>query len=143
MSIVDHAKKELALINEDEEFKKAYLEICEIWAGMGHSGGSHEAALPVLVALLEQQNISPLTDDPAEWEFFGPEIWPPSGVWQNNRNGQAFSADGGKTYYLLSDQPLGHPGPWSFGNATMHTSRPHNRAKQLQLDLAEDQATLG
>lgn len=114
-NLVDHAKRELALINEDPEFKEAYLKICEIFASMGHSGGSASVAIPVITALLSQENLSPLTDNPAEWEFHGPEIWPPDGIWQNNRYGQAFSHDRGKTFWLLSDKDK--------GDDTVHTSR--------------------
>lgn len=114
-NLIDHAKRELAMINEDPEYVEAYLKIVEIFAGMGHSGGSASVAIPTITALLSQENLMPLTDNPDEWMFHDEDLWPPDGVWQNIRNGQAFSHDGGKTYWLISDRDK--------GNDIVHTSR--------------------
>ena len=59
------------------------------------------AALPVLVRLLKQENLSPLTNNPDEW-YDQSEV---SGypLWQSKRNSEAFSNNGGITYYLLSE----------------------------------------
>lgn len=111
-NLIDHAKRELALINEEPEFVEAYLKIVEIFAGMGHSGGSAEIAATVIHQLLQQQNLYPLTDDPNEWVFQSNEkyglpedAWNNGrgGIWQNTRLGEAFSSDGGKSYYLLCE----------------------------------------
>jgi hypothetical protein len=53
--------------------------------------------------LLQFKPLSALTDDPDEWVHHESDMWPPDGVWQNKRHGEAFSHDGGKTYYLLSE----------------------------------------
>ena len=46
----------------------------------------------------------PLTDDPYEWQYHGEDLWgSKEGIWQNKRNSEAFSNDGGQTYYLLSE----------------------------------------
>ena len=103
-NLVDHARRELLLIGEDPETIDGYLEVVQAFADMGHSGMSAAIAIPTLSALLQFKNLKPLTDDPAEWYFHGPEVWgAEGGIWQNIRNSEAFSNDGGKTYYLLSE----------------------------------------
>lgn len=137
-NLVDHAKRELATIHEDPEFSEGLVKMIEIFASMGHSGGSASVAIAMLTELLEHRNLSPLTDNPDEWEFHGPERWDgTNGVWQNKRNGEAFSPDGGKTYYLLSEG--GHASSYSAGTARMHTSRSFGEPKHLQgvLDLQD------
>lgn len=125
-NMVEHAKRELSMINEDPEFVEAYLKIVEIFAGMGHSGGSASIAIPTITALLEQQNLSPLTDNPEEWQFHDGTVWPPDGIWQNKRNGEAFSKDGGKTYYVLSE------GPEAYGERPLHKSRSYEDLLKIQ-----------
>lgn len=103
-NLVRHARQELALINEDPDFERSIIKAVQGFASYGHSGGSASVAIPMLMALLQQHNLSPLTNNPKEWQHHNEKIWPePGGVWQNRRNGEAFSKDGGKTYYLLSD----------------------------------------
>ena len=67
----------------------------------GHSGGSHFATLSIFEHLANGKTLSPLTDDPNEWE----DISRFSGYhhWQNKRNSACFSEDGGKTYTNLAD----------------------------------------
>lgn len=111
-NLVDHARRELLLINEEPETIEGYLNVIQAFADMGHSGGSASVAIPVINQLLQFKNLSPLTNNPLEWMHVGGDMWPPDGVWQNVRNGEAFSHDGGKTYYLLSEGGSdAHPEP--------------------------------
>ena len=104
MGIVDHARRELELLGEEQSTVDGYLKICEVFAEMGHSGGSASVFIPTLTRLLEQKNLTPLTDNPDEWNFIAEDVWgTEGGIWQNNRNSEAFSNDEGKTYYLLSE----------------------------------------
>lgn len=121
-NLVEHARRELELIGEEPKTIEGYLKIIQAFADMGHSGGSASVAIPVIHELLSFRNLKPLTDDPDEWLHHGSETWGDAegkGIWQNVRNSQAFSNDGGKTYYLLSDD-------WySDGSEkTYHTSVP-------------------
>lgn len=103
-NMVDHAKRELEFIGEDEAVVDGYLKMIEIFSDMNHSGGSASVFIPTLNELLQFHNLSPLTDDPDEWMYVGEEQWgEPGGVWQSTRRHDAFSHDGGKTYYLLSE----------------------------------------
>lgn len=117
-NLVEHAKRELKAINEDPKDVEGYLKVIQAFADMGHSGGSAMVAIPIINELLQFHNLSPLTDDPEEWYFHGEDVWgSEGGVWQNKRNGEAFSHDGGKTYYLLSD------GAHNYNRQPLHVSR--------------------
>lgn len=106
-NLVNHARRELQLVGEDEVTIEGYLGVIQAFADMGHSGGSASVAIPVITELLQFKNLTPLTDDPEEWMHVAEEMWgEKDGVYQNRRNGEAFSYDKGKTYYLLSDEPV-------------------------------------
>jgi hypothetical protein len=103
-NLVEHAKQELALIGEEPETVEGYLNIIQAFADMGHSGGSAAIAVPVLTRLLQYKNLSPLTDDPDEWIFHNKNTHGASeDLWQNKRDFEAFSTDGGKTYFRFSE----------------------------------------
>ena len=100
-NLVDHARRELELIGEEPETIAGFLAVVQAFADMGHSGGSAFVAIPMINELLQFKNLRPLTSNPDEWQNVSDQ----SGyeMWQNRRNGEAFSDDGGKTYWLLSD----------------------------------------
>lgn len=104
-NLVEHAKRELQAIGytgeepEDDINGMMYrhlMEMVEKFAEAGHSGMSGEYAVQALNKLLRFQNLKSLTDNPEEWIEVGPDLW------QNNRNGECFSKDGGKTFTKLS-----------------------------------------
>jgi hypothetical protein len=96
-NLVMHAKRELEIIGEEPDVIRGYLKVIQAFADMNHSGGSASVAIPVINELLQFHNLAPLTNNPAEWvEVF-------DNTWQNSRMGEAFSEDGGRTYYLLGD----------------------------------------
>jgi hypothetical protein len=101
-NLVKHAETELMLIGEDPETIKGLLKVVRAFASMGHSGGSASVAAVQLARLLAFENLAPLTDNPREWMLHEPEMWSPP-FWQNIRNSAAFSNDGGRTYWLVSD----------------------------------------
>lgn len=133
-NLVDHARRELAAINEDPEHAAGIVKVIQAFADMGCSGGQAHVAIEQISELLEFHNLSPLTDDPDEWYFHGPEMSPPDGLWQNKRRGEAFSHDGGKTYYLISEG--GTEASWLDGTAKIHESRPNTEPKFIQAELA-------
>ena len=104
-NLVNHARRELELIGEEPNTVEGYLNVIQAFADMGHSGGSAFVAIPVINRLLQFKNLKPLTDNPDEWQHHTEEVYgAPGGVWQNRRNPEAFSSDGGKTYYILSEK---------------------------------------
>lgn len=108
-NLVDHARRELELIGEEGWITDNIVSMVEIFASAGHSGSSAEVTREILCQLLAYEPLSPLTDDPDEWERQPPERWPVEGesVWQNRRDSRAFSHDGGKTYWLVHEREYG------------------------------------
>ena len=107
-NLIDHARNELELcgqFQEDPAFATSILAAVAAFNSYpGHSGGSAEAGIEMLSELLRFKNLSPLTNNPDEWIKHTPEMWDGKHhVWQNRRNGEAFSTDGGATYSLMSD----------------------------------------
>lgn len=110
-NLVTHARKELELLGEEPEIIDGLLRVVQAYADMNHSGGSHSVCLPMLTALLDFKNLKPLTDDPDEWIHISDDMAGRPDLWQNTRNYECFSHDGGKTYYKLSD-PKTVTGKW-------------------------------
>jgi len=103
-NLVDHARRELELVESDPWLIDGMLKVVQAFAEMGHSGGSASVAIPMLNELLQFKNLAPLTDNPDEWE--DQTEWtatPGVTLWQNKRNSEAFSLNRGVTYYLLSE----------------------------------------
>lgn len=98
-NLVKHAQRELEIIGEDPDFIQHYLDVVRLFASQGHSGGSASVFIPTLQKLLNFENLTPVTDEPIEWQ----EVQ--AGLWQNVRNGSFFSKDGGRTYYNVEDKP--------------------------------------
>lgn len=113
-NLVTHAERELRLIGYDVESAKiegawdpdramvtGLLSMVKIFANQGHSGSSAAYQSQVLGKLLTFDNLTPLTDDPAEWVEVG------DGMYQNIRNSKNFSHDGGRSYWTLDEyKPL-------------------------------------
>lgn len=96
-NLVNHARYELELMGEEPATINGYLRVIQAFADMGHSGGSAMVAIPIITRLLNFQPLSEITNNPAEWNYVGEDMW------QNTRDSQAFSDDGGKTHWHLKD----------------------------------------
>lgn len=103
-NLVDHARRELALIGEDDWLTEGLCKVIAAFAEMGHSGFSAEHSTVVLEKLLRYQPLSPITDDPAEWMDRAQEMGGEP-FWQNIRDSRAMSRDGGKTYTFVDERP--------------------------------------
>lgn len=103
-NLVAHARRELTLLGNDEDFNNCIINAVEAFCRYGHSGSSATYAIGVLTALLRWEALTPLTNDPEEWQHHDETVWgEKGGIWQNRRDPGAFSTDGGKTYYLTSN----------------------------------------
>lgn len=101
-NLVEHARRELELCGqtaEDPGYAASIAATVAAFASYGHSGGSMFVAVEQICALLRFEHLSPLTDDPAEWEDRTEMSGTP--MWQSLRNPAAFSDDAGRTYYLV------------------------------------------
>lgn len=114
MNLIEHAEKELAkagLGADDPDFKgkiaESVMELVRCFDAQGHSGYSMEMVREVLHELLKLKPLTPLTDDPEEWE----DVSEPSGypLWQNRRDPTVFSNDAGKTTFEVGDKPIKNP----------------------------------
>lgn len=103
-NLVDHARRELDLCGqaaEDPAYAASLVAAVAAFASYGHSGGSASIAIEQLYALLKYENLSPVTASLDEWiDRTEMSSYP---LWQSTRNPAAFSEDGGKTYYLVSE----------------------------------------
>ncbi len=103
--LVEHARRELALIGEEQSTIDGLVSVVGAFAECGHSGGSAPYAIAYLERLLRFEPLTPITNDPAEWtdqsEISG-HPW-----WQSVRDSRAMSHDGGKTYWLVTDNSSG------------------------------------
>lgn len=111
MGLVEHARTELERTDENDDYIDWMVSVVEQYASFRHSGGSHMVSLPRLIQLLDHGNLTPLTDDPAEWEDRSDISGYP--VWQNTRNSRAFSENGGKTYYYVPIKDSGEVGTFT------------------------------
>lgn len=100
-NLVAHARRELERIGEDPDVIEWFLRVVREFASFGHTGGSASICIPRLARLLSYEPLSPLTDDPAEWEDRAEIMGQP--WWQNIRDSRAMSKDGGRTYWLVTD----------------------------------------
>lgn len=67
MSLIEHAKSELARINFGEEDSAAMVAILEKFFDQWDSGGAVSCAAPVLQRLIAGKPLSPLTGADDEW----------------------------------------------------------------------------
>lgn len=117
-NLVDHARRELALIGEEPWLTDGLCKVVAAFAEMGHSGSTAARSAAVLDKLLRFEPLSPLTDDPAEWMDRAKEMGG-NPFWQSARDPRAMSTDGGKTYTLVDEEPV-----TSDSGQPIHTSQP-------------------
>lgn len=98
-NLIKHAKRELSVAGVEAEFADALLDMVRIFASGGHSGGSASACTWILDRLLTFKPLTPISDDPAEWNDVSDFAGRP--LWQNVRDHSVFSTDGGKTEYSV------------------------------------------
>lgn len=109
-NLVRHAREEMrraGLYDEDADYEgmipPAVMGVVERFAADHHSGGSAALVLAILDKVLRFQPLTPLTNDPAEWQQVEMANLARA-MWQSRRQHEAFSHDGGRTYYLLDDR---------------------------------------
>lgn len=87
------------------ECAKSAYEICKLFAEQGHSGFSAQATLSMVKKLLiDEDTLTPLTDNPDEWECVS--VGPEYPLYQSKRNFKMFSPDL-KSYYNTYESEYG------------------------------------
>ena len=106
MGLVEYAQDELkrhGLFDKDSDYDgmlgTAVMDLITVFSIQGHSGASAYMVSELFNKLSRYEPLSALTNDPSEWLDYGE-----SNFLQSTRRPDAFSADGGKTYYCL-DEP--------------------------------------
>lgn len=133
-NLVEHAKRELELAGVEHDVRPSIISAISCFASYGHSGGSASIVIPMINDLLNFRNISPLTDDPSEWMRVGDEDTLP--IYQSTRRADAFSNDGGRTYYCL-DEPKARDWLGRKRRRVMHASV-HAPRNPFQAPVNED-----
>lgn len=113
-NIRDHAERELELlVNQPsategpddvmDEYEarvhQGVMELLEVFINQHHSGMSAQWTLALFRDLANFKALTPLTDNPAEWNEVG------EGTWQSTRQSSCFSRDGGATHYDINEKP--------------------------------------
>jgi len=110
-SLILHAERELKLAGLDQPdadyggmLAPAVMELITTFSDQGHSGQSAMIVATLFARLVQWRPLSPLTDDPAEWQEVSKEMLTKAEIkdgkkiWQSVRSPACFSKDGGKTY---------------------------------------------
>jgi len=133
-NLVKHARAELTragwLESPSDKMGEALLAAVRGFARGGWSGGSVGAGMGILQDLLAYKPLTPLTTDPDEWEYIAEDVAGEPHVWQSKRRSDAFSNDGGLSYYLLDDPYERRTlGQWVRGAERTHPLRNARRAE--------------
>jgi hypothetical protein len=98
-NLVAHAQHELSvagLLDKDSDYDgmlgEAALELVTAFSKQGHSGFSAALTVELFRKLASYEALTPLTNNPDEWVYVADDLW------QNKRQSDCFSTDGGKTY---------------------------------------------
>src|SRR5262245_50201636 len=118
MSLIEHAKYELALINFGDEDSAIMVSILERFFDQWDSGGAVACVAPILQRLIAGQPLAPLTGADDEW--FKPMDDVP--MWQNVRCGSVFKDENGHCFD--SDKPTPDPISFPYDPATKEVRPP-------------------
>lgn len=104
--LTKHAERELklaGLYDKDSDYggliAEAIMELMEVFAKQGHSGGSAPIVANLFKKLALYENLTPLTGNDDEWSDIS-EMQGGKKGWQNNRVLSVFKNEDGKVYYL-------------------------------------------
>lgn len=81
---------------------KNAMELLNVFVKAGHSGMSANITLNIFNRLARQENLTPLTNNPEEWNEVSFDDKNKS--YQSKRNCSCFSDDGLKTYHNLNEK---------------------------------------
>ncbi len=109
---IQHARRELELLGADDEEADLMLQMVAIWLKLTANRGIDDQMVyrDMLLDLGTGQNITPLTNNPEEWEQVTPTLW------RSTRNEEAFSRDGGSSFWLFRERMSNHTAPTHMSN---------------------------
>ena len=121
-NLIQHAKFEIeraGLNDKDADYDgavaKSVMDLIQVFSDQHHSGMSASYVLGVFDKLARFDVLSPLTDNPDEWQEICDETTEEHGtrtLYQNRRRGSTFSWDRGKTWYDIEDKSRDNGDTW-------------------------------
>jgi hypothetical protein len=75
MSLRDWARSEMEIVNMGDEDQRALVQILDVFFGMWNSGGAVAAMAPVLNRLIAGKPLSPIADEPDQWDMVDPAMY--------------------------------------------------------------------
>lgn len=107
-NLIEHAKREMGVVDEPDEFQRDVLELIAAFAKQGHSGGSAPIAIGTFARLAHFKPLGPLQGTEDEWVDVGPFD-------QNKRRSSVFREHGkNETAYDLDGYVLEAPDGFHF-----------------------------
>lgn len=103
-NLVEHARRELELLGEDEALSASLVACVAAFASFGHSGASAACAVDHLARLLRFETLTPIGTTDDEWIDQSDVSGTP--MWQNRRNPAIFSTDAGATSYDVNQPKI-------------------------------------
>lgn len=89
----------------NSEMSKCILDLCELFGTQGHSGFTASYAIELFTKLAQNKALSPLTNNPAEWEDMSSySDDKPGTLYQNKRDCTVFSYDQLKTWKSVDEK---------------------------------------
>lgn len=103
----EYEMKRAGLYDKDADYggmiPEAVMNIVRAYGKAGHSScGSHALTMAIFNKVIEFKPLTPLTTDPSEWNEVIETRNSIRQLWQNRRDREVFSEDGGKTAYHVS-----------------------------------------
>jgi hypothetical protein len=95
-----YTEKELERTRLTNKEKKCVLKMVKLWSSFDYNEISLKKCLAIFNLAVNFKALTPLTDDPNEWERVNAYMW------QSRRIYSAFSKDGGKTYYDIDTKKV-------------------------------------
>jgi len=147
MSLVEHAKNELELcgqFKDDPAYAQSLVAAVAAFASYGHSGGSAAVGIAQLHRLLQFLPLSPLTNDPAEWQEVGTQPAAAAGwgspMYQSRRSSACFTTDTTFATYYDLDGPGGRDSILTTVAAPARPLVEVGDAPALAVNLVDDEA---
>jgi len=109
-NLANRAYKELCLIGMlsgeyNSEISKCILDLCELFGTQGHTGFTAPYVIDLFTKLANNKALSPLTNNPDEWEDmseYSDDV--PGTLYQNKRDCTVFSYDQLKTWKSVDEK---------------------------------------
>lgn len=111
-NLIEHAERELRLAgfadgdsDYDGMLYDAVMALVKVFSEQGHSGMSASITLQLFDRVAQYKTLGSITNNPDEWVEVAEKLW------QNKRDSECFSTDGGKTYSRNSEMVPGQETP--------------------------------